>query len=169
MSKVELVLYQEEHLNPLLGVLQEVRQNHPSYPPLNQAGSDEESFLKWFTDEQPIYRLTALLDGEPIGHGSLVDSHGYITRTLSESGFEVEALNSVEISKLFVSPRAQSKGVASRLLSELTGEALDRGMVAASCILASTTESLALHKKFGFELVNTFAGIDGVNHVLILP
>lgn len=167
MNHLEIVGYKDTQLDDLIGVLFEVRDTYPVYPPPAYAGNTDESFRSWFFSDEAMLRKVALSDGKVVGHGMLSEPHDYIVNCLEQNGLAGQFGALVEIGKLFVTPTISHGGTGSALLNELTRLAVRAGRVPVSCILEDSPESLALHKKLGFKIVASFDGVSGVNHILI--
>lgn len=166
MNKLKIVPYQSEHLIELLSLLTEVRDTYPVYPPPASAGNTAESFREWLQNEEGVVRKVALSDEKVVGHGMLSKPHDYIVDCLEVNGINFAPGILVEIGKLFVSPSISHGGTGTALIKELVQFATENQMVPISCILEDSPESLALHRKLGFEIIASFDGISGVNHLL---
>lgn len=169
MAKLEIVSYEDRHLAGILPVLEAVRSAYGVYPPPASAGDTAESFRDWFLSDEGILRRVALSDGTIVGHGMLSEPHSYILDSLRQSSIEFPPGSLAEIGKLFVSPMISHGGTGTALMGSLILGAKAVGKIPVSCILEDSPESLALHRKLGFETIASFEGISGLNHILIHP
>lgn len=168
LNGLKIVDYEAIHVDGLLSVLSKVRDAYPVYPPPASAGDTDESFERWLQSDEGLARRVALSDGRIVGHGMLSEPHGYILDCLEASGIQTAPATLAEIGKLFVSPSISHGGTGTALIRELVRAAEAHGRIPVSCILEDSPESLRLHGKLGFEIIASFEGVSGLNHILTL-
>jgi len=165
MDQFKVAEYSDVHLGGLLSVLSEVRNTYPVYPPPASAGDTAESFVLWLQRDEGIARKVAISQEKVIGHGMLSIPHDYIVDCLRQNNSPFEAKSLAEIGKLFVSPSVSHGGTGTALIRELVRSAKETGHIPVSCILEDSPESIALHRKLGFECIASFDGISGINYI----
>ncbi|RKR13395.1 acetyltransferase (GNAT) family protein [Maribacter vaceletii] len=113
---------------------------------------DEHAFYNQFNSIQSLkYVLVIYLNDVPVGCGAI--------KPIEES--------SMEIKRMYVSPKAREKGFATKILKEL--ESWTKELNYTSCILETgirQTEAVALYKKCNYTIIPNYGQYIGVKNSL---
>ena len=157
--------YDESHREFLVKSLEEVRRDGKLYPPTQDITEEQASLDRWLFNSDPFARLTAVIDGYPVGHVSVEPAHEYLTKFLAQHFESVDSL--AEIGKLFVAPRAAGHGVGRMLLEASIEASSEAGLQASLAVVETSVAARRLYSKLGMTEVGTFVGVHGVNHVFV--
>ncbi|WP_298486480.1 GNAT family N-acetyltransferase [uncultured Maribacter sp.] len=113
---------------------------------------DEHAFYNQFNSIQSLkYVLVVYVNDIPVGCGAI--------KLLNTS--------SMEIKRMYVSPKTRGKGIATRILKEL--ESWTKELNYTSCILETgirQTEAVALYKKCNYNIIPNYGQYIGVKNSL---
>ncbi len=113
---------------------------------------DEHAFYNQFNSIQSLkYVLVVYVNDIPVGCGAI--------KPLNTS--------SMEIKRMYVSPKTRGKGIATRILKEL--ESWTKELNYTSCILETgirQTEAVALYKKCNYNIIPNYGQYIGVKNSL---
>lgn len=113
---------------------------------------DEHDFYNQFNSIQNLkYVVIIHQENIPVGCGAL--------KPLNET--------SMEIKRMYVSPKVRGKGIATTILKELEGWTKELGFT--SCILETgirQTEAVSLYKKCGYKITPNYGQYTGVENSL---
>lgn len=113
---------------------------------------DEHAFYNQFNSIQSLkYVLVVYVNDIPVGCGAI--------KPLNTS--------SMEIKRMYVSPKTRGKGIATRILKEL--ESWTKELNYTSCILETgirQTEAVALYKKCNYNIIANYGQYIGVKNSL---
>jgi len=113
---------------------------------------DEHAFYNQFNSIQSLkYVLVIYLNDVPVGCGAI--------KPIEES--------SMEIKRMYVSPKTRGKGIATKILKEL--ESWTKELNYTSCILETgirQTEAVALYKKCNYTIIPNYGQYIGVKNSL---
>lgn len=167
MAKVKIDFFdQENHLAKTVESLFRVRDFDNKYPPVMDAGRNNEDFTAWLLEEEVLLRTVALVDGEVAGHISTTPAHSYLTDYLSAQHIETTSANGFsEISKFFVDPLYRKHGVGKLLFSHMAQQSIEAGYHPALAVVSTSEDAIRFYTREGWILAGTFTGIHGVNLV----
>lgn len=156
------------HTTDLVDALVSVRAAGGLYPPPQDTGGDRAALAAWFAESASTHQWAATTDGRAVGHAMLTPAHTYLTDHLARAGHPAPA-QVLEVCRLFVDPAHRHHHHAWDLLTHACQAARDTGHQPALAVLDTFAAARALYERFGFVSTGTFAGLHGLNHVLVLP
>lgn len=158
----------DQHLADAVSALLAVRCADPNYPPPRDADATKESFTRWLLQEEPLARWVAIEGGTVVGFVQLVAAHEYLTKHLEQWNYDALAPNGfVEISKLFVAPDRQRRGIGAQLLASACALAWSMERQPALAVVVTSQKALDLYEEEGMRVIGTFFGIHGENRVMV--
>lgn len=117
---------------------------------LGERDGEDHAFYNQFNSIDTIkYAVIAYLDDIPMGCGAI--------KELNE--------NSMEVKRMYVSPQARGKGIATKVLIELEKWAAELDYD--SCVLETgkrQPEAIALYKKNGYRIISNYGQYKGVDN-----
>ena len=144
------------------------------YPPRHLA-PDRGAVQSWLERYPMQVRLVAvdMDDATVVGHVGIVaaeDTDPDLPKWFAEHDAPVAASDLLELTRLFVAPRARRAGVGKLLLDAATNHIIDLGYRPALCVMDTQEAARALYLRSGWEALGTFVGLSGrVNHLLLGP
>lgn len=138
----------EIHGESITKALISLRHSGDPYPPQQDASDDAESLFAWLMNETGVHQFVALINDEVAGHISLANPHLYLTNHLTEFHASSSTVNGfLEISKFFVSPDFQNRGVGSALFKKAVETATNSGYSPALAVIDTSLDAIHFYKK----------------------
>jgi len=155
---------------------------HAEFPPasldLHLSGAMDEderrsvqlrTYSQWLesSDTAVWARWVAVLGGRVVGHVAVCEPHGYL-RHLTDHLEILEDRPPLEISRLFVDPRLQGRGVGAQLLSRANSFIQEFGSTPVLAVLTESEAALRLYERTGWREGARFDGVQGMNVLMYL-
>ncbi|GAA4034487.1 hypothetical protein GCM10023063_18180 [Arthrobacter methylotrophus] len=125
-------------------------------------------FAYWLLSEEVLGRWVALIDGQVAGHIALTAPHPYLTDALaSMDQVPVEPDGFCEVSKFFVDPDAQDRGVGAALFDAAIGFARSQGLQPALAVVDTSLAARRFFGRHGMTEAGSLRGIHGEKFVFV--
>lgn len=158
----------EEHLQGAVEALLRLRRAEGLYPPRADVEATPGGFAFWLLSEDVLGRWVAIVDGQAAGHISITAPHPYLTRALEEIGQTPSAPGGFcEVSKFFVDPAVQGRGVGAALFDAALGFARGEGLQPALAVVDTSLAARRFYGHHGMTEAGSFNGVHGGNFVFV--
>lgn len=157
-----------EHRGAFVDVLLRVRGGNPTYPPPNDAAHTPIAFADWLCADVALSRWVAMVGPHVVGHVQLTPPHRYLTdylATMPDDPYRDVSL--AEIGKLYADPNYSQHGVGSALLAHARTQASASDRAPVLAVVDTSEAAYRLYRRAGMSEVGSFAGIHGLNHILV--
>lgn len=156
------------HLQGAVEALLRLRRTEGLYPPRRDVNATPGDFAFWLLSEDVLRRWVALVEGQVAGHISITAPHPYLTGALEGMGQVPAAPNGVcEVSKFFVDPAVQGRGVGAALFDSALRFARREGLQPALAVVDTSLAARRFYAHHGMTEAGSFQGIHGENFVFV--
>lgn len=111
----------------------------------------------WIELQEPIGQWTALLEGRQVGHVALVrpaQDDGAPRMLADQQGVDPDGI--AVIARLFVGPRARSRGLAQQLLETAEQQARSAKLRLVLDVMAKDVAAINLYERNGWQVLGSF-------------
>jgi GNAT superfamily N-acetyltransferase len=166
---VEIVPFRPEtHLQGAVEALLRLRRVEGLYPPRADVDATPGDFAYWLLSEDVLGRWVALDDDRVAGHISIAAPHPYLTDALGNLDQECSSAGGFcEVSKFFVDPNVQGKGVGAALFDAAFSFARSQGLQPALAVVDTSLAARRFYARHGMTEAGSFHGIHGENFVFV--
>lgn len=145
-----------------------VKEFNPEYPPNENLEETLSSYINWLLQDDAIVRRVVLVNEIAVGHIALTTPHGYLEKYFDEHNIVSTMSNGFgEISKFYVHPNHQNKGLGLLLLNDVINESEKQSKQPALSILSTATDAIQLCQSVGFVEVGSVMRSNGKNNIYI--
>ncbi|MGM0385466.1 MAG: GNAT family N-acetyltransferase [Actinomycetota bacterium] len=136
--------------------------------PRERRAAQRRSYAEWFLDSDTLVwgRWVAVLNGRVVGHVAVCEPHDYLR--VDDRADPASSIRTLEVSRLFVEPRLQGRGIGAEILGRAIDFIEDFGCTPVLAVLAESEGALAMYRRYGWTEIDRFDGTQGENVVMVL-